>query len=72
MLAISHSMIKLVRTLFTSALILLPILASAGCYQRTTAATYDYDQSEVKKIREQLGAITADQEFTNEEEEEDE
>ena len=49
-------------------LILALTLFTVGCYYRTTAASYDFDPSEVNKIRQQLGAKTADQEFVNQEE----
>lgn len=53
-------------------LLLLTLLMSVGCYQRTTSPTYSFDQSNVERIREQLGAKTADKEYINEEPEEDE
>ena len=38
---------------------------SGGCYKRTTAPTYQPEDAEVIKIREQLGAVTPDKEYKN-------
>lgn len=44
----------------------------SGCYQRTTAPTYSFDEDEVETIRQQLGAKTSEKDYINEEEEESE
>lgn len=49
-------------------LVMALILFTVGCYYRTTAPSYDFNPSEVTRIRQQLGVKTSDQEFLNLEE----
>lgn len=61
------------RVFFTVALLLGLGAVLPGCYRRTTAPMYESDASEVLRIREQLGVVTAEKTYENlEEESEDE
>lgn len=51
--------------------VLLLVGAANGCYQRPVSSTYGFEESAVEKIRQQLGAVTVDKEYVNEEEEEE-
>ena len=73
MLASFLLMNKNLRPFFCLLLLVLLLGGTTGCYERTVTAPYQSDDKEVIRIREQLGVTTADKEYTNvEEEDEDE
>ncbi len=65
-------LMKLSRGIISGILIaVFSLIGISGCYKRSTAPSYEFDTDEVVKIRDQLGARTAEKEFVNEEEEDE-